>query len=111
MLHIQVLGLGCPRCAKLANRADTAAQRLGKPYRLEKVDDLSRILEVGVPLPALLINGMVRSAGPVPSVLAIQEMLGQDATAATYAVHDLVHFGMSSASPELMISRTEHEKE
>lgn len=88
MLHIQVLGLGCARCAKLANRAEAAAQHLGKPYRLEKVADLSRILEAGVPLPALIINGMVRSAGPVPGVLAIQEMLGRDATAEPIAFRD-----------------------
>jgi len=59
VLQIQVLGLGCHRCAKLAQRAEVAAHRLGKAYRLEKVDDLSRILEVGVPVPALIVNGVV----------------------------------------------------
>jgi len=78
VLQIQVLGLGCHRCAKLAQRAEVAAHRLGKAYRLEKVDDLSRILEVGVPVPALIVNGVVWSAGTVPTVLAIQEMMGRD---------------------------------
>jgi hypothetical protein len=78
VLRIQVLGLGCPRCAKLAHRAEAAAQRLGKPYRLEKVDDLARILEIGAPVPALLINGVVRSAGIVPTMPAIEEMMGRD---------------------------------
>jgi len=75
MIHIQVLGLGCPRCAKLAQRAESAAHQLGKVYRLEKVNDLARILEVGVPVPALIVNGVVRSTGIVPSVTAIREML------------------------------------
>ena len=78
MLHIQVLGLGCPRCAKVAHRAEVAAQRLGKVYRLEKVDDLARILEGGVPVPALLVNSVVLSSGKVPPVSTIQEMMGGD---------------------------------
>lgn len=75
MVHIQVLGLGCPRCANLAQRAEAAAHRLGKACRLEKVNDLARILEFGVPVPALVIDGVVRSSGIVPTVAAIQEML------------------------------------
>jgi small redox-active disulfide protein 2 len=75
MIHIQVLGLGCPKCAKLARRADEAAQRLGRPYRLEKVGDLARILEVGVAVPALVIDGTVRSAGAVPTEEEIRLML------------------------------------
>jgi len=75
MIHIQVLGLGCPRCANLAKRAEVAAQRLGKVYRLEKVNDLVRILEFGVAVPALVIDGVVHATGIVPSVAAIQEML------------------------------------
>ena len=78
MLHIQLLGLGCPRCAKLAHRAEVAAQHFGKTYRLEKVDDLARILEVGVPVPALLVNGVVLSAGKMPPVSVIQELMGRD---------------------------------
>lgn len=75
MIHIQVFGIGCPRCANLAQRAATAAQRLGKVYRLEKVNDLARILEFGVAVPALVIDGVVRSTGIVPTVAEIQEML------------------------------------
>lgn len=79
MLHIQIIGLGCPRCAKLARRTEEAAQRLGKPYRLEKVRDLQRVVEIGVQVPALLVNGVVCAVGTVPSLTAIQEMLSQAA--------------------------------
>lgn len=82
MLHIQVVGLGCPRCAKLARRAEMAAQRLGKPYRLEKVRDLQRIVQIGVRVPALVIDGAVCAAGIVPSVAAIQKMLSGAASGA-----------------------------
>jgi small redox-active disulfide protein 2 len=75
MIHIQVLGLGCPRCAKLARRADEAAHQLGLRYTLEKVTDLARVLEVGVAVPALVIDGVVRSAGAVPAVTEIATML------------------------------------
>lgn len=75
MLHIQVVGLGCPRCADLARRAEVAAQELGIAYRLEKVRDLQRVVEIGVPVPALVVDGTVCAAGSVPSVAALQEML------------------------------------
>lgn len=75
MVHIQVLGLGCPRCANLAQRAESAVRQLGKVYRLEKVNDLVRILEFGVAVPALVIDGIVCATGTVQTVAAILEML------------------------------------
>lgn len=86
MLHIQVVGLGCPRRAELARRAEGAAQRLGKVYRLEKVSDLDRVVEVGVPVPALLVNGTACAAGTVPSLAAIEAMLSRAGSSSAAAV-------------------------
>ncbi len=82
MFAIQVVGLGCPRCTKLARRAEIAAKQLGTAYSLEKVRDLRRVVEIGVPVPALLVNGTVCAAGTIPPVAAIRDMLSQVASAA-----------------------------
>lgn len=47
MMKLQVLGPGCPNCAKLAENAEAAARPLGMEYELEKVTDLNEILKFG----------------------------------------------------------------
>ena len=74
-VKIQVLGLGCPKCDRLAWRAEEAARRLGLDYELEKVRDLGRIVDAGAAVPALVVDGVVRSAGKVPSRAEIEEFL------------------------------------
>ncbi|NQV31788.1 MAG: TM0996/MTH895 family glutaredoxin-like protein [Phycisphaeraceae bacterium] len=68
-MKIQVLGTGCPKCKKLAELADAAAQEMGIEYELEKVTDINDIMAFGVMMtPALAIDGQVKVAGKVPSV-------------------------------------------
>jgi small redox-active disulfide protein 2 len=75
MIRIEVIGLGCPKCATLANRVRTAAEELGLEYQFEKVSDLGRIIEVGVPVPALVVNGRVAASGVLPSLEEIKRLL------------------------------------
>lgn len=42
MKKIQILGTGCPKCAKLAENAKAAADALGIEYELEKITDIDR---------------------------------------------------------------------
>ncbi len=71
-MKISVLGTGCPKCKKLAESAELAAQELGVQYELEKVTDISAIMGYGVMItPALAIDGKVVTAG---KVLSMQEM-------------------------------------
>jgi len=75
-IKIQILGTGCPKCKKLAENAAAAAQAAGIAYDLEKVTDINRILEFDVMLtPALVVNGVVKSAGKVPSPDEIKALL------------------------------------
>ncbi|MCP4454334.1 MAG: thioredoxin family protein, partial [Planctomycetes bacterium] len=68
MTRIQVLGTGCPKCKKLAELTDAAAQELGIEYELEKVTDISDIVAFGVMMtPALVLDGQVKVTGKVPS--------------------------------------------
>jgi len=76
MKRIQVLGAGCLKCKTLAANAETAARELGIPYQLEKVTDLDKIVSFGVmTTPALVVDGVVKVAGKVPSPKEIKSFL------------------------------------
>ena len=69
MKTIKILGTGCPKCRKLTETAEAAAKALRLEYQIEKVTDLNRITEFGVMFtPALVVDGVVKVAGRVPSL-------------------------------------------
>lgn len=75
-MKISVLGTGCPKCKKLAETAEFAAQELGVSYELEKVTDINDIMKYGVMItPALAIDGKVVSTGKVLSVDETKKLL------------------------------------
>ena len=76
MKKIQILGTGCPKCKKLAENAESAAQALGVEYTIEKVTDINEIMAFGVMMtPALAVDGEVKVVGKVPDPEAIKDML------------------------------------
>ena len=76
MKKLQILGTGCPKCKKLAENAEAAAKALGIEYALEKVTKLDEIMSFGVMFtPALVVDGVVKVSGKVPSTDEIKKML------------------------------------
>lgn len=76
MKKIQVLGTGCRKCNLLAETAEGAARALGLEYTLEKVTDLNEIASFGVMFtPALVVDGIVKVAGKVPSLDETKKLL------------------------------------
>jgi len=76
MARIRVLGMGCPKCKKLAENAEAAAKELGLSASVEKVSDIKEIMRLGVmTTPALVVDGKVKVAGKVPSVEEIKKLL------------------------------------
>ena len=76
MRTVQVLGIGCPKCRLLAASAEAAARELGIPCAVEKITNLQRITGLGVAvLPALVIDGAVKSVGKVPNIDEIKALL------------------------------------
>jgi len=76
MIKLQILGTGCPKCRKLAEQTEAAAQALGMDYTLEKVTDLNAIMQMGVMMtPALAVDGQVKVVGKVPSQEEIQQLI------------------------------------
>ncbi|UCF69376.1 MAG: TM0996/MTH895 family glutaredoxin-like protein [Acidobacteriota bacterium] len=73
-----VLGPGCPRCNKLAEDVLKAAMELDIKYKFEKVTDMRDIMAMGVMMtPALVIDGVVKISGKVPSVDELKKMLSE----------------------------------
>jgi small redox-active disulfide protein 2 len=78
MLRIQVLGTGCPKCKKLAENVEMAANDLGLDYNLEKVTDINEIMKFKIwQTPGLAVNGEVKSSGKVLTMEEIKRILKQ----------------------------------
>lgn len=76
MKKLQILGTGCPKCNKLAEQTKEAAESLGIEYEIEKVTDITKIMEFGVMMtPALAVDGEVKAVGKVPSVDEIKKLI------------------------------------
>jgi len=75
---IQILGMGCPKCAKLYAAAEAAAKELGIEYQMEKIDDINKITDMGVMMtPALAINGDVKFAAKIPSIEDLKKIISE----------------------------------
>jgi small redox-active disulfide protein 2 len=76
MTKIQILGSGCAKCRQLTAVTEQAAQDLGLPYELEKVTDIARYADFGVLFtPALVVDGVVKLSGKVPSLDDAKKLL------------------------------------
>lgn len=77
---IQVLGAGCAKCKLLTDHAERALKELGLDYELEKVTALERIVDFGVmATPALVVDGVVKVSGHVPSTPRLKAILADPA--------------------------------
>jgi len=77
MKKIQILGTGCAKCQKLMAVADEAAKAIGAPYELQKVTDLKQIMSFKVmSTPALVVDGVVKLSGRVPTVEEARQLIG-----------------------------------
>lgn len=75
-MKLQVLGLGCPSCMRLAANTAQAVCELGTDCTVEKVTDIGAIVQAGASqVPALVIDGQVRMQGRVPGVDEIKALL------------------------------------
>lgn len=76
MKKIQVLGPGCAKCKKLAEHTEQAAKELGIDCEIEKITDITQIVNFGVVMtPGLVVDGVVKTSGKVPSVEEVKKLL------------------------------------
>jgi len=77
-MKIQVLGPGCARCKQLFSNTQTAVIQANIEADVEKVEDIETILKFGVmSTPALVVDGVVKFSGKVPSVEELKKILGK----------------------------------
>jgi len=63
-MNVQVLGSGCPNCKKLYETTKRVADNLGIDAQIEYVDDVTKIIELGIMTsPVLVINGQIVLTG------------------------------------------------
>lgn len=75
-MEIKILGTGCPKCKKLTEVTEEVAKEMGIQYNLEKVTEVDKIMSYSVmSTPALVVNGVVKVAGRIPSHEDLKKML------------------------------------
>ncbi len=75
-MKIEILGMGCANCRKLYENAVEAAQSSGKEIEVTKVEDIQKIMSYGVlSTPALVIDGVVKTAGKLPKIEQIKDWI------------------------------------
>ena len=75
-MKIEVLGMGCANCNRLYQNAVEAVRLCGKNIEVAKVEDITAIMEYGVlSVPALVIDGVVKTAGKVPKSEEIKQWI------------------------------------
>lgn len=72
-LEIKVLGPGCPKCELVERRVREALGASGLEGHVEKVTEISRMISYGIQsMPAVVVNGRIRSSGRIPRVEEIE---------------------------------------
>ncbi len=76
MKKLQILGMGCPKCNKLQQMTEQAAQELGIAYVIEKINTLNEIRKFRIMMtPALAVDGEVKAFGRVPGLDELKQMI------------------------------------
>ncbi len=76
MKKIEVLGMGCSKCNDLEAKAKQAVKESGVEAEVIHIADLRKIAEYKVLItPALVVDGVVRASGKIPTVDQIKEWI------------------------------------
>lgn len=67
-MNIKVLGPGCAKCGEAEKVMQAAVAEAGVTASIEKISDFQQIAKFGVfSTPAVVIDGLVKCVGKVPS--------------------------------------------
>jgi small redox-active disulfide protein 2 len=75
-MDVKVLGTGCSSCQTLEQRVRTVVDQSELDASVEKIEDMQEIMQYNVmSMPALVIDGEVKSSGHAPSVSELEDLL------------------------------------
>jgi small redox-active disulfide protein 2 len=75
-MKIEILGTGCSKCKATEKVVRKVVEELGKDIEVVKVEDLQEIVNRGVMMtPAVVVDGVVKIIGHVPSADEIKKLL------------------------------------
>jgi len=75
-MKIDILGTGCPKCKKLYELTQETVKELGVEAEISKVEKIQDIMKYNVMLtPAIVIDGVVKNSGRVPTKAEITTWL------------------------------------
>lgn len=76
MLSITVFGPGCARCKEVERIVRQVVEQSGTPADVQKVSDPVSMAKAGVLItPAIAVNGVVKTAGRIPSESEIRNWI------------------------------------
>ena len=76
-MEILVLGPGCVKCVKTYEAIKKVIEETGIDTSLRKVDDIMEIMKYNImATPAVVVDGVVKIKGYVPSDAEIRKLLG-----------------------------------
>lgn len=77
-MDIKVLGPGCPKCKEAEKVVREAVAAAGVEASVEKITDFQQMMQYGVmSTPAVVLDGVVKVVGRVPSRNEVLAWLGQ----------------------------------
>ena len=75
-IKIEILGTGCPNCMQTTAVAEKVIHENNIDATIEKVEDIMEIMKYNVmSTPAVVIDGVVKIKGRVPSASELKELL------------------------------------
>ena len=75
-MKIQVLGSGCSNCKKFYDLTVRAVKEMNLDTKVEYITDIQQIIDKGVmSTPVLVVNDEIVSAGSIPSVDKIKNLI------------------------------------
>ena len=76
MVKLEIFGTGCMKCKRLMKNVETAVKDLGLDAEIEKIEDITAIMDRGIMLtPALVVDGEIKVSGRVADVAELKTIL------------------------------------
>lgn len=77
-MKLSIYGSGCAKCGQLQANAEAAAKQLGLSYDIEKITDVSAIIDAGIMrTPALAIDGDIVLEGSTGNAEQLTQLLAE----------------------------------